>query len=171
MFGLRQRPSIDRDVPNCHGHHEQRTQDQRRSRRRDSKRTASEAQCECEHNTDQRFHSRLISMIVFPGGNRWSAATKPTVIASSRQAPIRRGGAGDGISKSRHPPPTIRPRRSPMITAIIFLSSICETVATEIPRMVWVPEFPAPRSSKLYRSRVLHLSSWLRDVAAILLNR
>src|SRR5271167_804524 len=46
-----------------------------------------------------------------------------------------------------------------------------KTIATEIPPIVWVPKFPARRSREPYRSRLLVLSSWLREVAAILLNR
>jgi hypothetical protein len=40
--------------------------------------------------------------------------TNPIVIASSRQAPMSRGGAGDGMSKNLHPAPTRSPRASPI---------------------------------------------------------
>src|SRR5208282_1953062 len=58
-------------------------------------------------------------IIVAPAGKRWSATTKPNVIASRRQAPMKRGGAGEGISKKRHPAPTTRPRTRPIAPVIM----------------------------------------------------
>ena len=51
----------------------------------------------------------------------WSAKTKPNVIASRRQAPMKRGGARDGISKNRHPAPTTRPRARPIAPVIMII--------------------------------------------------
>src|SRR6266446_5873666 len=51
--------------------------------------------------------------------SRRSATTKPSVMATNRKAPIRRGGAGDGISKKRQPAPISRPTVSPSNDATI----------------------------------------------------
>ena len=139
MFSGHHQPLVDGDITNGHCHHEQRAKNKRRGRRWDSECEASESQCECQHKTYSRFHSlsSLTSILYLgsnwttwftrkptietsffptvPGGKTCSAVTKPIVIASSKQAPINRGGAGDGISNNRHPAPTIRPRTSPTI--------------------------------------------------------
>lgn len=115
----RSHPTIYHHVTGRHRHHEECAKYQRRRRRWNSECSAAEAQCESQNNTDYCFHCWCISMSVFPGGKMWSAITKPMVIASNRQAPIKRGGAGDGISKNRHPAPITRPRRSPIIAATI----------------------------------------------------
>src|SRR5271167_3024072 len=134
MLSWRGYPAIDCDVADGHRHHEQSAKDQRRCRRRDSKCAAGKTQCEGQYNADHRFHGVSNCTRVFPGGRTWSAVTKPTVIASKRHAPIKRGGAGDGMSKNRHPAPITKPRMSPMMAANTVLPSLeREAIATEIP--------------------------------------
>jgi len=82
----------------------------------------------------------------------WSAVTKPTVIASKRHAPIKRGGAGDGMSKNRHPAPMTSPRTSPMMAAVIVLPSLeREAIATEIPQVARMPNLRTRLADALRR--------------------
>src|SRR5437867_9168689 len=54
-----------------------------------------------------------------PPNDRQSSTTTPSVIGTSKKAPIRRGGAGDGMSKYLQPAPIKRPTTSPMSVATI----------------------------------------------------
>jgi hypothetical protein len=92
--------------------------------------TRRPTQCQSSISSRYQTHERLSR-----GGKICSATTKPTVIASSRHAPINRGGAGDGMSKKRHPAPTTRPRTRPIIAVPMIVSSLeCEAVTTEAPQ-------------------------------------
>ena len=128
-------PTIDTGISDRHRHHEEGTENHRRRRRGDSEGATNEAYCEGEHQTDRRFHRSTRRTSVPPAGRMWSATTKPRVIASRRQAPMKRGGAGDGMSKNRHPAPTTRPRTRPIVPVImIFPYSEGEAIAAQTPQ-------------------------------------
>src|ERR1700735_661733 len=115
-------PTVDTSIGNRHGHHEQGTENNRRCRRWDSEGAANESYREGERQTYRRFHGATKRISVPPAGKMWSATTKPKVIASRRQAPMNRGGAGDGMSKNRHPAPTTRPRARPIVPVIMIFT-------------------------------------------------
>ena len=127
-------PTIDTGISDRHRHHQQCTKNHRRRWRGDSKGAANEAYCEGEHQTYRRFHRATRRMSVSPADRMWSATTKPRVIASRRQAPMKRGGAGEGMSKNRQPAPTTRPRTRPIVPVImIFRYLEGEAIAAQTP--------------------------------------
>ena len=48
---------------------------------------------------------------------------------------MKRGGAGDGMSKNRHPAPTTRPRTRPIVPVIMIFPYLeGEAIATQTPQ-------------------------------------
>ncbi len=48
---------------------------------------------------------------------------------------MKRGGAGDGMSKNRHPAPTTRPRTRPIVPLIMIFPELeCEAIAAQTPQ-------------------------------------
>src|SRR5258706_8817502 len=96
--GLRHQ-AIDDEISDGHRHDEQRADDDRGRRGGNTESSAGEADRERKDKTQQRPHGSARKPKVCPLERTWSASTNPSVIATNRHAPIKRGGAGDGMSK------------------------------------------------------------------------
>src|SRR5882762_7241209 len=80
--------------------------------------------------------SRVVASRLAPSfaATSLSVAVYPTVIATTSNAPTRRGGLGTGMSNQRHPAPIATPRSRPSTILTIVTSLLPQALAADEPR-------------------------------------
>src|SRR6266850_6289400 len=80
--------------------------------------------------------SRVVASRLAPSfaATSLAVAVYPTVIATTSNAPTRRGGLGTGMSNQRHPAPIATPRSRPSTILTIVTSLLPQALAADEPR-------------------------------------